>query len=56
MIKREPIDDHFDLFELDCRETNAWGYIKDHGNAYESGIYQIGKVLGSGMIGVACLC
>lgn len=54
--KRKPIADDIDFYELDCRDTNHYGYIKEHYNAKESGIYQIGKVLGSGMIGVACLC
>ena len=37
------------------RDTNASGLIQDHKNP-ESATYRIGKVLGSGMIGVACLC
>ena len=48
--------DDVDFFELECRDTAAYGYIKEHNNASESGIYKIGKILGSGMIGVACLC
>lgn len=56
MIKRIPIEDEFDLNELDCRDTGVYGYIKEHNNIQDSGIYKIGKVLGSGMIGVACLC
>ena len=37
------------------RDTNASGLILDHKNP-ESNTYKIGRVLGSGMIGVACLC
>ena len=37
------------------RDTNASGLILDHKNP-ENTTYRIGKVLGSGMIGVACLC
>lgn len=38
------------------RDTNASGLIFDHKYPEKSGVYKIGKVLGSGMIGVACLC
>lgn len=55
--KRKIIEDEeIDSYELECRDTNAYGIIKEHKNPIESGIYKIGKVLGSGMIGVACLC
>ena len=37
------------------RDTNKEGLIIDHGVQVPE-IYRIGKVLGSGMIGVACLC
>jgi serine/threonine protein kinase len=39
---------------MNDRDTNAQGLILDHQNPEE--VYKIGKVLGSGMIGVACLC
>jgi len=37
-------------------DTNAQGLILDHKNIEQKEIYKIGRVLGSGMIGVACLC
>jgi hypothetical protein len=37
-------------------DTNADGLILDHKNIEKNEIYKIGRVLGSGMIGVACLC
>lgn len=50
----------------DLRDTNTHGLIVDHKSrnkrsledpeAPRSPVYKIGRVLGSGMIGVACLC
>jgi hypothetical protein len=43
----------------DLRDTNQHGLIVDHKNRNLDSNrppYQIGRVLGSGMIGVACLC
>ncbi len=38
------------------RDTNKYGLIQDNRDPLGNGIYSIGKILGSGMIGVACLC
>ena len=37
-------------------DTNADGLILDHKHVQTNAAYKIGRVLGSGMIGVACLC
>ena len=48
----EDLNDH----DLLNRETNKYGIIQDNRDPLGNGIYSIGKILGSGMIGVACLC
>lgn len=42
--------------ELLARDTGKYGLIQDNQDPKASGTYQIGQILGSGMIGVACLC
>lgn len=55
--EREAIENEsMDSDEYQERATQVHGLIKDHKEPWESGTYKIGKVLGSGMIGVCCLC
>lgn len=49
-------DEEIDSEEYVNRDTRAFGLIRDHKDPWTSGTYSIGKVLGSGMIGVCCLC
>ena len=41
---------------MGARDTLKLGIIRDNKNPGGSGTFEIASVLGSGMIGVACLC
>ena len=41
---------------MGARDTHKLGLIRDNKDPKKSGTYVIGQILGSGMIGVACLC
>lgn len=55
-VRKQIPKDRMDSDEYNERDTNQFGLIKEHKDPWTSGTYSIGKVIGSGMIGVCCLC